>query len=208
MKGTVAVFLILMSVYAHAQDDYISWSSVQLQTAISANTKLSLKPIIRYNDNLSRYQNFSIDIFVNQDFGNGWIGQLLSRTWFLPESKYRQFVWLDIVKNYNIQRVTVSNRLRYHYAFEISGIPDPVYLRWRTRILFRNDCKFKPLFQIEPWLRVDGVYQFQRMRYEPGFIWQIHDGYVLDFQYRIEKFFNTEPSPLFNVFVINLRIDI
>ena len=206
MKRIVILLLLCPLAYANAQDDYIAWSSVQLQTALSETTKISLKPIIRHNENLSQYQNISVDIFVNQELGNGWNGQLLSRTWFLPDSRYRQFVWIDISKKYVIQRVTVSNRLRYHWAFEINGIPDPVYLRWKTRVLGRNDCKFQPFFQIEPWLRVDGVYQFQRIRYEPGFIWQISDGYAVDFQYRIENFFNTDPSPQFNVFVLNLLI--
>ncbi|NNF82789.1 MAG: hypothetical protein HKM99_08610 [Flavobacteriaceae bacterium] len=41
------------------------------------------------------------------------------------------------------------------------------------------------------------------MRYEPGFSWTFGKQYRLDFQYRIEKFFNVPTERQFNVFVLN-----
>lgn len=203
MRAIFLVIFLLMTFAVEAQDDYISWTSVQLQTQLSDKTRISLKPIFRHYRDLSQYQNMSVDLSVRRDLGKGWSTLFLTRSWFIPEADYRHFLWTDVAYGLKKNTITISNRLRYHWALNVNDNKDPDYFRWSARITFRNDKKFKPYFQVEPWLRADGIYQFQRMRYEPGFSWAFGKQYRLDFQYRIEKFFNVPTERQFNVFVLN-----
>ncbi|MBT8287803.1 MAG: hypothetical protein KJO00_07270 [Bacteroidia bacterium] len=204
MKKILFLFLVVHSLLLHAQDDYISWSSFQLQTDLTDKSVLSVKPIFRHNENLSRYQNMSVDIIFKQNLGKGWSGQLLSRSWFIPDSDYRHFIFFDIANTFGKNQTKVTNRLRYHWAFEIAGNTDLDFFRWATNISFFNKKKLRPYVTIEPWLRADGIYQFQLIRYEPGIKWIFNEKLSLDFQYRIEKTINREPDNQVNVFVINL----
>ena len=208
MRFIFLLFFFVGLTQVRAQDDYIAWTSFQLDHDLSEKTKLGLKPIFRNNNDLSQYQNMSIDLLLKQDLGKGWSTMFLTRSWFIPDGDYRHFLWADIAYATTHKSIKISNRLRYHWALDLNDNQDPDYLRWSARITFRNKKKFQPFFQIEPWYRTEGIYQFQRIRYEPGFSWKLSQRFKLDFLFRIEKFFNVTIERQFNVFVTNLSIKI
>lgn len=204
MRKIGVIILIFAFSKATAQTDNVLWSSFQLQKSISKNTTVHLKPIFRFNDDISTYQNMSIDYFVKQKFANGWSTQLLGRTWFLPSSANRQFIWLDVALSKSIHKIKIDNRLRYHWALDINDRSDPDFFRWLTKISFKNSSNFTPYIGIEPWLRTNTQNKFQRIRYEPGVIWILNPDISINLQYRHEESINLSPKRITNFIVFNL----
>ena len=201
---TITLFCITST---FAQNDNILWSSVQLQTKASDKLTLNFKPIFRFDDAISDFQNASIDIFANYKIGKGWSAQLSSRTWFIPNAKPRQFIWPDIAYGFTKGIIKIDNRLRYHLALDINDRKDPDFLRWSLRFMY-NKGKIKPFFGIEPWFRLNGVEQWQRIRYMPGVNWKLNDTYSLSFTYWKEDSINLKPKISNNIWLVNLLVKI
>lgn len=204
MKKLINLIFALISTVAIAQTDNILWSSFQLQKDISKNTILNIKPIFRFNEDISSYQNMSVDIFAKQKFNKGWSIQLLARTWFIPDQTGRQFLWLDVAHGFKLKQLKIDNRLRYHWALDINDRSDPDYFRWVTKFSLLTKGKITPFLAIEPWLRTNSQNQFQRIRYEPGFNWKPHNDYTISILYRREESINLIPTRKTNFFVFNL----
>jgi len=203
-KLTVLIVFTLSNYFTIAQTDNILWSSFQLKKEVSKNTILNIKPIFRFNEDFSSYQNMSVDIFAKQKFNKGWSLQLLARTWFIPDEKGRQFLWLDVAHGFKLKQLKIDNRLRYHWALDINDRNDPDYFRWSTMFSLLTKGNITPFIAIEPWLRTNRQNQFQRIRYEPGFNWKLHENYTLSILYRKEESINLEPKRNTNFAVINL----
>ena len=187
-----------------AQTDNILWTSFQLQKNVSKKTTINIKPTLRYNDDISSYQNMSVDYFVKQKFGKAWSAQLLGRTWFLPSSPNRQFIWLDVALSKSIHKIKIDTRLRYHWALDINDRSDPDYFRWLTKFSFKNSSTIIPYIGIEPWFRTNTQNQFQRIRYESGFIWSLNTDISINLQYRHEESINLSPKRITNFILFNL----
>ena len=90
MKNLIILLFGLVTFFSFSQTDNILWSSIQLQKSISEKTILSIKPIFRFDNDLSSYQNTSIDIIAKHKFNKGWSVQLLSRSWFKPDQPFQE----------------------------------------------------------------------------------------------------------------------
>lgn len=196
-------FLILSKVTA--QNDNINWSSFQLQKKLSEKITLNIKPIFRFNEDISNFQNMSIDVFASYKFAKGWAAQLTSRTWFIPDQKPRQFIWPEVSYGLISGDFKIDNRLRYHLALDINNRKDPDFLRWSIRLLY-NKGNLKPFFAVEPWLRLNGIEQLQRIRYMPGLNWKLNDVYSLSFIYWKQESMNRVPKLSDNFWLLNLLI--
>ncbi len=194
----------MSTISSKAQQDNVLWSSFQLQKSIGKNTQINIKPIFRFNNDISRYQNMSIDYFVKQKFEKGWSTQVLGRTWFLPSRPNRQFIWLDLALSKTLKRLKFDNRLRYHWALDINDRSDPDYFRWLTKFSFKNNSKFTPYFGIEPWFRTNTQNQLQRIRFEPGVIYILNTDISFNLQYRYEETLNLNRKLIRNFIVFNL----
>jgi len=190
-----------------AQNDHINWSSFQLQKEVSKKVTLNVKPIFRFNEDLSNFQNMSVDIFASYKLGKGWKTQLSSRTWFVPDQKPRQFIWPDLSYGFSKGRLKIDNRLRYHLALDINDREDPDFLRWSIRIM-HNKGKVKPFLAFEPWLRLNGIEKIQRLRYMPGVNWKLNQTYSLSFIYWKQESVNLEPKESTNIWLLNLVVRI
>jgi len=204
MRKIAAIIFILTFSKITAQTDNVLWSSFQVQKSIAKNTTVNFKPIFRFNDDISSYQNMSADYFVKQKFTNGWSTQLLGRTWFLPNSPNRQFIWLDVALSKSIHKIKIDSRLRYHWALDINDRSDPDYFRWLTKFSYKNSSTITPYIGVEPWVRTNTQNQFQRIRFEPGFIWSINTDISMNLQYRHEESINLKPKRITNFIVFNL----
>lgn len=204
MRKICAIILIFIISKITAQTDNVNWTSFQLQKDVSKNTTINIKPTLRFDNDISSYQNASIDIFAKQKFTKGWSIQLLNRLWFIPDQSYRLFIWLDVAYGFKLNKIKIDNRLRYHWALDINDRSDPDYFRWRTKFSFLNKSKITPYIAIEPWFRMNKQNQFQRIRYESGINWKINNKYSLSVQYRRENIFNVSSKRFTNFLMLNL----
>jgi len=201
--GTI-IFILIFSKLT-AQTDNINWSSFQLQKKLSEKLTLNIKPIFRFNEDVSSFQNMSIDVFAGYKFAKGWTAQLTSRTWFIPDQKPRQFIWPEVSYGISTGDLKIDNRLRYHLALDINNRDDPDFLRWSIRFMY-NKGTIKPFFAVEPWLRLNGIDQLRRVRYMPGLNWKLDDTYSLSLVYWKQESINRSPKISDNLWLINLLI--
>ncbi|MBT8274200.1 MAG: DUF2490 domain-containing protein [Bacteroidia bacterium] len=204
MKQLFKLVLCIIPLLGASQEDNILWASVTLKAPLSETVEVNLKPIFRYDDDISTYLNMSMEGSVKKKFNKGWSVQFLARTWFIPDATNRQFLWLDVGHGFPIKKVKVNNRLRYHWALDIKDRIDPDFLRWITKISLDTGGKITPYLGIEPWYRLNGENQFQRIRYEPGIVYKISNSVSLDLQYRRENNFNVPVEGGNNLYVVNL----
>lgn len=149
-------------------DDNILWSSVRFSKRIDQNWTIRAAPTIRFDNDISKYRNSSVDLAVRRNFGSRWTGQVLTRFWFMPAGDGpRQFLWFQTT--YTSQaRLKLISRLRYHGDLDTQDIQKADYIRWRNMLLLDGDGSWKPFIAYEPWLRINGIGQIQRERYEAG----------------------------------------
>ncbi len=202
----IIVFLCHSTAFL-AQNDHINWSSFQLQKDLSKKTTLNIKPIFRFNEDLSNYQNMSIDVFASHKLNKGWKVQLTSRTWFIPNQKPRQFIWPEISHGFSKGRLKIDNRLRYHLALDINDRNDPDFLRWSVRFMY-NKGNVKPFLAFEPWLRLNGIEKIERLRYMPGINWKLNNKYSISFIYWKQESASIQPKESTNIWLLNLLVKI
>lgn len=199
------VLLFVGSYAISAQvDDYQSWSIVKFTKDIDAKTSVSLTPIVRHFNNITEYQNASLDYSIKRKLGKGWHAQFLGRTWFMPERSNRQFLWLDVGYSKAINKSKLASHVRLHHAIDVKDIPDGDWVRWMTKWSFPTFGKFTATVGFEPWLRLNGVSKITRVRYEPDIKYAFSSKTSLTARYRFERSINLGPKANFNVWVITL----
>lgn len=197
--------ILLLGFLSTAQTkDNIVWASMKVKKKIDQQTSFAIAPFVRINENISSYQNMSIDISLKRKLGNRWFVQALSRTWFIPNAKGRQFLWLDIGWSKTGTKIGLDSAVRYHYALDIYEQNDPDFLRWKTVFTLFRMRKIKPFIAIEPWFRLNHLNQFQHIRYEPGIKWAIKQSLELLLMYRRQETINKKPEVNFNMYIIGL----
>jgi len=207
IKKILLFIVVCNSALLFGQNDHVNWSSFQLQKKVSEKVTVNFKPIFRFNEDISSFQNMSVDIFGSYKLGKGWKAQLAFRTWFIPDAKPRQFIWPEIGYGFSKGNFKIDNRIRYHLALDINDREDPDFLRWSIRFMY-NKGKVKPYLAFEPWLRLNGIEKIQRIRYIPGVSWKLNDTYSLAFTYWREESANIEPELNTNIWLLNLLVKI
>ena len=205
-KLSILLFFLISSSMI-AQVDNVNWSSIQLQTKFSDKVTFNVKPIFRFNQDISNFQNASIDIYAKYSLGKGWSTQLTSRTWFIPDQKNRQFIWPDLAYSFSKGNFKIDNRIRYHLALDINDREDPDFIRHIVLLTYTKG-KLKPFIGVEPWFRLNGVNQWQRVRYIPGMSYKINDTYAVSLTYWKEESINLDPFISTNIWLFNLLVKI
>ncbi len=183
------LILLLPASHASSQVDLISWTGFKLSTSLDEKTKFEMKPIVRNNNDLSDFQNASLDLSINRKLGKGWYAQNLYRHWIFPDGRRVNFLWFDIgyVSNLGNSNASSGTYARLHWALDTGGQTIADFIRVKQTFRFLNDKKFVPTVAVEGWYRFTGGADFALYRIEPGFIWKIADAYALSFQYRIQR---------------------
>ncbi|NNF35785.1 MAG: DUF2490 domain-containing protein [Saprospiraceae bacterium] len=206
--GTIILFTTFLINNAYSQiKDNINWSSIKVITPIDEEISFSITPIIRFNNDLSSYQNTSIDLAIKKNISEKWHMQLLSRTWFIPDEAGRQFIWFDVGYNFPLRNFKIASHTRLHLALDINDRNDPDYLRWKTTFSLPSVGRVVPFVAIEPWLRINDDLQLQRMRYEPGCHLSLKQDIKLSLTYRREDSVNLIPTKRFNMYLITLTFN-
>lgn len=189
-KGLLCVLFlaILSTTNSFGQSDNILWASVQLRKKFSPKWSLQVQPIVRYDQDISSYQNASLDLSLRRNLGAGWHVQLLSRTWAVPDRSDRQFLWLDVGHSATIPslKLAINNRVRFHQAFDIGGFTDLDYIRYIIQLVPTNSWKLKPTLAYEPWFILNDVDIFRVARIEPGLRYKFNDTFGLTTIWRRE----------------------
>jgi len=202
-------FLIGFNQKVNAQlEDNIMWATFNFKTKLDEGTSMSFKPIIRYNEDISSYQNWSIDISLRQQISKHWSFQFLARTWFLPDQKDRQFAWIDIAYKTKFDKLGFSSQIRWHYALDINGREDPDFMRWMTVLSMPLFSNFQFQIGIEPWFRPEDNFELQRYRVEPAIKYTFNKDMSFMLMYRREESVNIDPyfdiNMIVPVFVYNI----
>lgn len=200
-----ACMIMLIPQKSHAQDvDNVAWLSVSLNKKFNNDWSASLTPIIRLNEDFSSYQNYSIDYAFKRNLNESWSVQFLGRTWFLKDGSNRQFAWIDLNYNHKIGNFVWSNKLRWHNALDIQDQVDPDFLRWSQTFKYVKWKKFQPMFGIENWWGLNGAFQYERIRYQPGFNLNFNKNLSLAVVYWRQESINLIPEADVNIYRVNL----
>ena len=201
--------LINFSLETKAQlQDNILWAQFDVKTKIDDGTSISFKPIIRYNEDISSYQNFSIDLSLRQRISSNWSFQFLLRRWFLPDQGDRQFLWLDLAYKTKLSSVGFSSHVRWHVALNINDNIDADFVRWMTVFSTPQFSKFKFQLGIEPWFRPVDNFEIQRYRIEPAIKYFINKDFTFTLMYRREESTNIDPFFDINMIVPTIAYNI
>lgn len=202
----IVSILFTVQTIGHAQlTDRVMWNTLKFTKSIDSKTSFAVTPILRLNNEISEYQNTSLDLSIRRKVGKGWHIQLLTRKWWIPNAPDRQFLWLDVGYTKNYEKTKLASHVRYHYAIDLNGRPDNDFIRWKTKFTFPAIGKLKPHFAIEPWLRMNGFGNLQRMRYEPGLSYKTSDRTDLTLVYRFERSTNLDPGFRIDMVVLELQ---
>jgi len=210
-----SAFLFLIGVLTDTvgqidNSDHILWAGAQIRKQIDPNWGFQLQPIIRYNNDISDYQNTSIDYSLRRKLNNHWHVQVLGRTWFMPDRADRQFLWIDIGRGDKIfnSKINLTNRIRWHNAFDIGGFTDPDFIRYMIQFVPNTNWKVKPRFGFEPWLQLNGFNSIRRLRFEPGLMFQFSPKIGLTTIWRRQNDINREMNRYDNLWVVALVLKV
>lgn len=187
-------------------DDNILWSSIRISKKINEHYTLRAAPTIRFDDDIRKYKNSSVDLAVRRSFGDRWTGQVLTRFWIMPEGDgRRQFLWFQATYR-NQSKLRWTSRLRYHGDLDMQGVAKADFVRWRNALLYDWDAKWKPFIAYEPWLRINGVGQIQRERYEAGIMVDFDYASSFRLTYRRQELRNVLLPREINTFLVTFGI--
>lgn len=203
-----AFFICLFLISSHqlnAQaDDNIMWAAIKLKKNFNTKSSLTLAPIIRLDDDISHYQNSSIDLIFKHKFAKNYYGQILSRVWFIPENKYRKFFFFDVGYSRKISDFKWSSYFRTHYALTIKDDKQADFLRLGSTLSWLKFQKIQPFVFVEPWFRLNKQNKFSRLRYALGLTLKPSKQLGITLALRPQAELNTEPDVRVNHIIATL----
>ena len=165
----VLFFVMFFANHTQAQLDWVSWSSVQLNYKAGEKFTVKLKPIWRQKNDLSEYDNTSIDVILSYKINKQWSVDINNRHWFLPkDGDDREFWFFDL--NHKIplsSKFVFSNKLRYHLGVDWNR-EDTDFLRWLSKISWKTGKKINPFIGWDFFYRFPEDNVFARLRYKVG----------------------------------------
>jgi len=176
------LIVVILSIYGsglwgQVGTEDILWSSLAFSKKFSDKWSAQVKPTVRHNNEISNYQNASVDLSVKRGIGKGWAVQFLTRVWFIPDGNDRLFLWTDLSYKTSIPSVSLSinQRLRYHLAVDTGPNTDLDYFRYIVDLAPATSWKLKPTLSYEQWFILNDVERFRLSRLQLGFLYSISD---------------------------------
>ncbi|MFK7776031.1 MAG: DUF2490 domain-containing protein [Saprospiraceae bacterium] len=165
----VSFFIFGNVVQITAQLDWVSWSSVQLNYKANDRFIIKLKPIWRQKNDLSEYDNSSIDVILSYKINKQWSVDVNNRHWFLPnDGDDREFWFFDLNHKISLSpKFVFSNKLRYHLGVDWNR-EDTDFLRWLSKISWSTGKKINPFIGWDFFYRFPENNVFARLRYKIG----------------------------------------
>lgn len=184
--------------------DHTNWQFIKFSLKIDDLWSFDIAPIHRFNNNITTHQNSSVDFTLKRTLGNGFHASLITRTWFTPNRKPRQFLWFDIgyKKAISDLPLMLSQRIRYHWALDINDNVDRDFIRYVADLSYTTkNKKWKPAIAIEPWFGLNDIAFLERVRYEVALTYAANSNISFTAKYRPEVWYNQDVNPLFHMWV-------
>jgi len=202
----IACFLPL-SIKAQNTDN-ILWAKISASQDLNPETTIAFAPIVRYRDDISEYQDFSLDYSIKRKLNKNFSVQLTGRTWFLRSGRKRQFIWPQISYTSTKDKLKINSYLRWHAALDLDDFVDVDFLRWKTSLSHQTTARLNFSIGAEPWYRLDeGDTGIRRNRYYLGAGYKLSSDKRLTFDWwRQLSSFNGDITE--NIFVVHLAFKI
>lgn len=184
IASVLSLFFLLNINHTTAQLDWVSWSSVQLNYKAGDKFTVKLKPIWRQKNDLSDYDNTSLDVILSYKINKTWSIDFNNRHWFLPnDDDDREFWFFDLNHKVALSpKLTLSNKLRYHLGVDWNR-EDTDFLRWLTKISYNTGKRITPFIGNDFFYRFPEDNVFARMRYKIGAVTTISKKSKLTVEY-------------------------
>lgn len=211
MRYIITFLCIVAHLYSvEAQYDLGAWTSFSLNMKLNDKLTMKARPIIRHKDDLSSFDNTSIDISMHYKFNKNWNAMILERHFFIPDGPDREFLFFDLAHKAGIGNdFSLSNRIRYHFALDIA-IKDADFIRYQPTLSYTGGKRFKPFIAIDAWLRLtQGPTEWSGSRYIAGVNYNFTDKLGLNTQLWIQDGYNEAPlfQTYFIITTLNIKID-
>jgi hypothetical protein len=205
LKRNIILLVFLFSYFSGSgQSELVTWNSVQLVLKSSHGFDIAIKPTIRHNKNLKNYDNSSVDIIIAKSISKNWKAQFLIRNFWIDEGPNRYFWFFDVAHVFNItEKLNFRNGLRWHLAHDYL-IMDPDFLRYQPKLSYTLSPKLSTFIMHDWFFRLNGIGQFQRVRYEAGANYKISPNTGLGVQYWYDTQINTDNKSIMHTIVSTL----
>ncbi len=215
MKKILFSLIVIFSfASANAQDntDVILWIGPAITKKIDDNFSAKYWGVVRFNQDVSTYQNNFSELFLNYKlndihaFGLGYRLTFLELDEPLPDAHW---IMLDYKINAPVSDALVlKNRFRYQLALDAKDIEAADFLRNILFLVPKTKFKIKPFVGIEPWFQLNDRNEINRLRYEFGFNYKILENFNLMMKYSKEDIIALDPVPtnhiIFTVLTYNI----
>jgi len=176
-------FLCNQSSFAQSESDLISWSSIKVSNSINDRVSFYAQPIIRHTQDLSKYNDFSIDLDVAYKLSSQWSVSFLNRYWWLSNGTNRNFWFFDLKHAFKpADKISISNMLRIHQAFDVD-FADADFLRWLPAFQYKLSKKLSVFIATDISLRLNGFNNIQRTRSKIGANYSLSDKFSFHLQF-------------------------
>lgn len=156
------------NISAQSEADITSWSSVKISHNINDHFTFYGQPIIRHKNDLSEYDDVSIDLSLAYKISSQWSFRFLNRYWWLKDGRNRNFWFIDLKHSFKANdKISIANILRLHQAFDVD-FADADFLRWLPSVSFKVHEKVSLLLATDISLRLNGFNNIQRTRSKVG----------------------------------------
>lgn len=211
-RNLMVLVLLLISSLLMGQEpsfDLGSWTSARLIYKAGDKITLKARPIVRHNQDLSNYDNTSIDLSVSYKIDKNWSVQLLDRHWFIPDGPDRQFYFIDVNHKANLsEKFTLSNTLRYHLAVNWNRL-DPNFIRYQPILSYKPGGKFIPFVGYTAFYRIEDFQGFVGARLKAGCKYAASSKIGLQLTYWNQDEYNKEfPINKAHVILFNLNYNL
>jgi len=196
------LLLCFYSLILNSQADLRSWTTVQLDYKANDRLNIKLRPIVRHKDDLSNYNNTSIDFSLHYKLNQHWSMMLLERHFFIPDKGDREFLFFDVTRKDKLSsKLAFSNRFRYHLGLNLTNL-DPDFIRYQPTLSLKTNKAFSPFVATDLFYRIETVNELAGARYILGFNYKVLKKVNFNFQYWRQVGYNQ--YPLFNAHILVL----
>ena len=186
-KKSFLLLIIICSVLkVNGQSDLASWTSVQFNYKLDGKSSISLKPIIRHNNNLSKFQDQLIDVTYSYKFDEKWKVGLLNRWVTDYQNNHGYGIFMDVAYSTKItSNLVFINRLRYHLGFDLDLFTND-FVRYEPRLAYGGFEKLKPYVAVDFFFSTDSSTVLAVSRYQFGTSYKFSDTFNLSIAYWYE----------------------
>lgn len=188
IKKLSLLFILLISSLVSSQFDFASWNSFQIKYKLNDKSTVIVKPIIRYNNNLSSFQNAFFDTSFDYKIHKKWKVKILNRVVSDFTGKYGLAFFFDISHKTKINNsLQLINKFRYHLGLDLELFHRD-FLRYEPKFISSISKKIDLITAVDFTYNFKNSLQIFRYRYQIGLIHKINKNLGYSLFYWFEQF--------------------